>query len=332
MAPLLLLLAHRRRAARVPAAVRTCSMSALRWRCPACQENLQPSLVEPELRCAAGHSVLVAREGHVHLLAAGRRPRSKPDAPGDSDAMVRARRRLFELGGYPAQVGGVASAAVAALRRQTGVSLVQNVLDAGCGEGQYLRALADASGTCPIQLWGTDLSKLAVRYAAKRQQHGNFAVAKSTRLPFADSSLDLVLSVFAPTPWDEFSRVVRPGGAVVAVRGGPEHLQGLKQLLYRDRGTTTRLSRKETEVGGWQDRDGRIVDYCNSGSGLTLEDTTRVLTTDTFNGEAAACLLAMTPYYWRATAAQQQALNASNAEVRTKVDFVIDTLRLSGDQ
>ena len=32
------------------------------------------------------------------------------------------------------------------------------------------------------------------------------------RLPFADGSFDVVFSCFSPSPWDEFCRVLRPGG------------------------------------------------------------------------------------------------------------------------
>ena len=33
-------------------------------------------------------------------------------------------------------------------------------------------------------------------------------------LPFADGSFDIVFSCFSPSPWDEFCRVLRPGGAL----------------------------------------------------------------------------------------------------------------------
>ena len=33
-------------------------------------------------------------------------------------------------------------------------------------------------------------------------------------MPFADGSFDVVFSCFSPSPWDEFCRVLRPGGAL----------------------------------------------------------------------------------------------------------------------
>ena len=69
----------------------------------------------------------------------------------------------------------------------------RQVLNAGCGEGAYLRLLERDEA----QLWGTDVSKLAVRYAAKRQPAAHFAVGSPHALPFSDGSFDVVFSCFA---------------------------------------------------------------------------------------------------------------------------------------
>ena len=219
----------------------------LHFRCPTCSDPLLPrvSLLHrsngfgkpaSELACAQGHTVSVAAEGHVHLLPAGRKPRKAATARGDSDDCIRARRSFFDAGGYAAHVRAVAAETLRALAAQPLAGGERNVLDAGCGEGAYLRALEEAlaastaSAASPPQLWGTDISKLAVRLGARRQRAGKFAVAKSSRLPFGDGTLDAVLSCFAPVDWAELTRVLRPGGALLVVRGGPDHLSGLKVL------------------------------------------------------------------------------------------------------
>lgn len=55
-----------------------------------------------------------------------------------------------------------------------------------------------------LDLVGTDISKLAVKLAAKKYAMPagamRFAVALSNRLPFPDGSLDCVVSVLAPVP------------------------------------------------------------------------------------------------------------------------------------
>ena len=209
----------------------------LHFRCPTCSEALLPrsngiGTPATELACAQGHTVSVAANGHVHLLPTGRKPRKTATAQGDSDASIRARRSFFDAGGYAAPVRAVAAETLRALVSQPRAGGERNVLDAGCGEGAYLRALEEASAAATaalphMQLWGTDISKLAVRLSARRQRAANFAVSRSSRLPFGDGTLDAVLSCFAPVDWAELTRVLRPGGALLVVRGGPDHLVGL---------------------------------------------------------------------------------------------------------
>lgn len=61
-----------------------------------------------------------------------------------------------------------------------------SVLDAGCGEGMYLArvqaALQGAGKQC--EAFGIDVSKMAIRLAAKRHTEASFAVASSYILPF----------------------------------------------------------------------------------------------------------------------------------------------------
>src|SRR5699024_6623031 len=124
------------------------------------------------LACANGHHVDRAREGYVNLLpGGGRRP-----AGDDADA-VRARRALFDRGHYAPVVAAVAAAVTATAPR--------TLLDAGCGEGTYLAAAAAASGA---RGWGTDVSKAAVRLAARRHPAHAWAVASSLDLPFGDGA------------------------------------------------------------------------------------------------------------------------------------------------
>ena len=141
---------------------------AVHFRCPTCSEPLLP--VDGSLRCSNRHSVDIAKEGYVYLIGPRR---VSPEAAAESDALVRASRSFFEGGGFGPQVSAVAEEVVRALSHVPGGDAdgESHVLAAGCGEGAVLRTveqLLPAGGAC--RLWGTDESKLAVRYAAKRQR------------------------------------------------------------------------------------------------------------------------------------------------------------------
>ena len=330
----------------------------LHFRCPTCSEALLPrpnSIGKPasELACAQGHTVSVAAEGHVHLLPTGRKPRKATTAQGDSDASVRARRSFFDAGGYAAPVRAVAAETLRALAAQPRAGGERNVLDAGCGEGAYLRALEEASAAATalphMQLWGTDISKLAVRLGARRQRAANFAVSRSSRLPFGDGTLDVVLSCFAPVDWAELTRVLRPGGALLVVQGGPEHLMGLKALVYDAAGlafkaaqaqlgraptpptppTPSRTPSRTPTVGLG---DGSLLPLL-SRPRFRLERQVRLRTVERFEGAAAASLLPMTPFYWKATREKQRdiGIRASSEGIETAVDFECFTYRSACD-
>jgi 23S rRNA (guanine745-N1)-methyltransferase len=191
-----------------------------RFRCPVCRQPLDAA--DGGLSCGNGHHVDRAREGYVNLLpSGGRRP------AGDDAAAVRARRALLDRGHY-APVAEAVTAAVAATGRATGG--LGAVLDAGCGEGTYLAAVTAGTGA---DGWGVDVSKPAVRLAARRHREHRYAVASSLDLPFEDAVFDAVVSVFAPRAFAEFSRVLRPGGAIVLASPGPDHLDAVRALLGR---------------------------------------------------------------------------------------------------
>jgi SAM-dependent methyltransferase len=66
----------------------------------------------------------------------------------------------------------------------------QNVLDAGCGEGETIERLGDR---LPHPVTGVDLNPDSVGFAAERLPGDRFETADLLALPFEDDSFDLVL-------------------------------------------------------------------------------------------------------------------------------------------
>lgn len=138
--------------------------------CPVCGGRLARE--KTVWRCESRHSFDVARSGYVNLLP----PSASGKRHGDDKRMVAARTAFLSRGYYDHLIGAVAGSCA----QLTGPDAC--VLDAGCGEGTYTRAIYDAlaaKGGCP-QLLGADISAEAVRRAARQVPEGIFCAA-STR-------------------------------------------------------------------------------------------------------------------------------------------------------
>jgi 23S rRNA (guanine745-N1)-methyltransferase len=188
-------------------------------RCPHCGRSLAAG--EASVRCPAGHSFDIARQGYLSLLPGDARLGS-----ADTAAMVAARERFLGAGHFDP----LAEALTAEASRALAAGPDGAVLDLGAGTGRYLaRALEQAPGRAGLAL---DLSKHALRRAARA--HGRVgAVAADAwrRLPVRDAAIALALSVFAPRNGAELARVLQPGGTLIVVTPSDRHLSELIDVL-----------------------------------------------------------------------------------------------------
>ncbi|MGM0631098.1 MAG: putative RNA methyltransferase [Pseudomonadota bacterium] len=191
--------------------------------CPLDGKPLQ--LNERSWCCDNNHSYDVAKQGYVNLLPVQNK-RSKD--PGDSKAMVQARREFLEQGYYEPLAQVLADTVLAQGE--------QAVLDAGCGEGYYLRYLVEQGeqkGT-DLSVAALDISKWAVQAAAKRDKRLSWMVASNSSIPLDDNSVDTLLCVFGFPVEAEFKRVLKPGGRLIMVDPAGDHLTELKAIIYSE--------------------------------------------------------------------------------------------------
>ena len=177
-------------------------------RCPICQDEL--TLDAACATCPQHHTFDRAREGYWNLLPAQHK---KSANPGDSKAMLQARKRFLEAGFYQPLIDELRTRIIGG-----------TLLDLGCGEGYYARSLGAASGI--------DISKDGVRLAAKADKTGVYTVGSAYRLPYLDDQFNHVLCVFSPIDLDEVQRVLKPGGQLHWVGPAPAHLNQLAAMVY----------------------------------------------------------------------------------------------------
>ena len=183
------------------------------------------------------------------------------------------------------------------------------LLDCGCGEGYYTAALAarltQEGRFGPIA--GVDISKFALRRAAKRVKEGEFAVASVYHLPVADESVDLLFNVFSPLCPQEFSRVLRPGGYFYYVVPSALHLWEMKSVLY-DKPYENAVKRED--YPGFQWLEAVPLRYT-----VHLDCTQDIM-----------ALFGMTPYAWKTPKAGVERLSALD-ELDTQIGFDIHVYR-----
>ena len=257
-------------------------------------------------RCANGHGFDIASQGHTHLLPVQNK-RSRD--PGDSKEMVACRRRFLDAGYYQP----IAEAVRRAVLADTSPGVTLRCLDAGCGEGYYLRQLAmPGDDERKLALIGLDISKWAVLSAAKQEKRIAWVVGSNANLPVLPRTLDRVLCMFGFPVYTEFSRVLKAGGLLVQVDAGADHLRQLREIIY-----PVLKAERAVEASvptGFSRLSGETVRY------TALIDVPQQI----------ADLLSMTPHLFRASA-EGKARVAALPSLSVTVDIRVVRYRKNGD-
>ncbi|WP_102337277.1 methyltransferase domain-containing protein [Collinsella provencensis] len=201
--------------------------------CPICGHALHAR--EASVACENGHDFAISAKGFLNLC-----PQQAPHK-GYDEAFFSSRQSVMEHGYYNVVSEGI----IDALRE-----LPRNavILDAGCGEGSYAKALCAAMGCTVI---GFDIAREGIRCAARGGGPVRWLVADLAHIPVRPAQADVILNVFTPANYAEFQRVLKPGGMLVKVIPAPQHMHELRELAgsqlrkteFTDHGVAEHLER-----------------------------------------------------------------------------------------
>ncbi|MBQ7488028.1 MAG: methyltransferase domain-containing protein [Clostridia bacterium] len=190
--------------------------------CTVCGRKMKRQ--DAAMKCPNGHTFNGNRRGYFNFL-------SRPFSGAYDRALFESRRRVLEAGCYQAVVDEI----------RTVLSDGDAVLDIGCGDGYYIRALRSA---CPsAKFTGVDISRDAIEAAA--DGGALWCVADMRHLPFRDHAFDLLLDILSPADYAEFRRVLKPDGMLVKVTPGPKYLAEIREA----RGLTDSQSAADRYLG-----------------------------------------------------------------------------------
>lgn len=250
--------------------------------CPVCKSPLFK--LDKSYKCLKGHSFDISKEGYINLLMSN----AKGKRHGDDKLMVRSRKNFLDKGYYSPLRDAV-----------SGILGNGNiVLDSGCGEGYYTEIFSKNN-----TVLGIDISKEALKFAAKRCDKALFAVASISDIPIPHNSVDAVVNIFAPDSPTEFLRILKKGGRYITVTPMENHLFELKAAVYdipyaNPVCTTTRENFKTIST--------KEIKY-----NITLDNT-----------EDINSLFKMTPYYYKTSKSDQKKLE-NLTSLTTKIEFLI---------
>lgn len=261
--------------------------------CPLCQSPFTQT--NNTQVCTNNHHFDIAKEGYLNLLPVQSKSSKNP---GDNQDMMMARRAFLNTSGYLPLAEKVAEISQQYLAGKSDVT----ILDLGCGEGYYTNIIKQqlpAYNVC-----GVDISKVAIRYAAKRYKDIDFCVASAYQVPLEDERVDLVVRIYAPSKAEELLRLIHPKGYLITVTPAPRHLFQLREVIYEQ----VNDHKEENEaVVGFSKTDQINLNY-------VLEITQSQQLKDLIN---------MTPFAWKFTPEKyNELLNQSHWKI--ECDFNIE--------
>ena len=274
------------------------------FKCPHCGEEMK---VERENRifCLNNHSFDLARKGYVNFLSGSSHTKYDKE-------MLEARNRVFKRGFFDPLLEELKALIARGITPPTGEL---TVLDAGCGEGSLLARLLEgltresSLGFKRIRGVGIDISREGIQIAARDYQDIIWCVADVARAPFQERGFHLILNILSPSNYHEFNRILAPGGTVIKVIPGRDHLKELREIFYDD---TKRDGYGGEEVmkafkENFQVKDTFKLSYSYNSS---------------LEGEKLEDVIKMTPLSWRA--GEKERIRALKEGVdRVTVDLVV---------
>lgn len=247
--------------------------------CPKCKKEL--IRVENSYKCENNHSFDVAKEGYVNLLL------NHPNA-GDNIELVKGRINFLSKDYY---------LKLEEFLEQIINKLFKNnitLLDLGCGTGYYTSKFSKNYTTL-----GVDISKEAIKYAAKHDKNTQYIVASNNNIPINDDFCDIITHIFSPVFDFEDKRVLKQDGYLIVVDPGEKHLIELKNLLYKNPYFNDELTHSYKNF--------QIVDEFKLTYGVEIDDI------DAHN------LIMMTPYFYKTKKEDIMSL-----KIDTKMHLTID--------
>jgi 23S rRNA (guanine745-N1)-methyltransferase len=183
--------------------------------CPICKTQMVIS-EDGKMSCEANHTFDVAKQGSIYLL-------SRPMNSMYSKELFESRHAIINAGIYDEMQQMI----VDEIKASTPI-----LLDTGCGEGSHLHRICQKlNGAMGI---GVDISKEGISAAAKFYSEELWCVGDLANSPYNEASFDVILNILSPANYEEFKRLLKPGGQVIKIVPQENYLKELRVQAFAD--------------------------------------------------------------------------------------------------
>lgn len=271
------------------------------FKCPVCGSSMSINVYH-SLVCSNKHCFDISRQGYINLLSSSVKMEYGRE-------MLEARNKICRSGFFDKMIEEISEIILCKIRNSHKKHI--NILDVGCGEGSHLDGiikLLKQKGIYDLSGVGIDISKDGIHIASREYADIIWCVADLARNPFKDKKFDIILNIFSPSNYTEFSRILKEDGILIKAVPGSGYLKELRGIFYSS-------TDKETYSNE------RVVEHFKKNFNLT--DTRKVLYKANISRENSKNLIKMTPLSWSASEDDiQKALNKNISDITIDITIL----------
>ncbi|WP_059103214.1 putative RNA methyltransferase [Shouchella shacheensis] len=270
-------------------------------RCPLCHHPMKVFALK-SLVCKNNHTFDFAKQGYVNMM-------TRPSRSHYDKMLFEARQKIImESNLYELLHKKISEVIEEYLEGSHDPTII---LDAGCGEGSHLQRILKECNDNTMTGIGLDISKEGIVMAAKHYRTPVWLVGDLANSPLASQSCHYILNILSPANYQEFQRMMVPGGLMIKVVPRRNYLNELREVLFDD--TDKKTYENNDTVSLFKQHfhlmDHFTINYTKSLSQIALKD-----------------LMQMSPLAWHAKQHNVDAvLNHCLPEVTIDLDILIGT-------
>jgi len=196
------------------------------FRCSICDSQME-FRNENSLVCLQNHCFDLSKHGYVNFVPNQNKVKY-------TKSLFENRRSIFQSGFYDPLIKSIEHS----INKYFNTPSHTSVLDVGCGEGFFISKLFGNNKQAG-DVFAMDICKDAIVLAAKGNNDIKWIVSDLSNIPLKSNSIDLILNIFTPANYSEFSRIMSDNGFLIKVVPGKYYLKEIRecakeQLINQD--------------------------------------------------------------------------------------------------